>query len=214
VLPRVEELQSWVWRRHLASAANRVLAVGTPGSPGAQLAVLFVDIVGYTSRSKILSETELVQWLEYFETEASRLAVEMGGRIIKNIGDEVLLVAEDVSVATDLALELTRRGADDDDRFPAVRAGIAYGEVVSRLGDVYGPVVNIASRLTSVARPGTVLVDGGAYEALSGLVHDEADDPDESASAAYSFKRLRRLSVKGYSRLKAWAVRPVPLSGS
>jgi adenylate cyclase len=214
VLPRVEELQSWVWRRHLASAANRLMAVGTPGSPGAQLAVLFVDIVGYTSRSKTLSETELVQWLEYFETETARLAVETGGRIIKNIGDEVLLVAEDVSAATDLALELTRRGADGDDRFPAVRAGIAYGEVVNRLGDVYGPVVNIASRLTSVARPGSVLVDRGAYEALSGLVHDDAVDPDESASAAYSFKRLRRLSVKGYSRLKAWAVRPVPVSGS
>ena len=217
VLPRVDALQSYVWRRHLVSAGSRLLAVESPGSPVSELAVCFVDIVGYTSRSKALSEAELVEWLEHFEGVTLELVVEAGGRIIKNIGDEVLFVADDAATAVDVALEMTRRGADDDDPFPAVRAGIAYGGVVSRLGDVFGPVVNVAARLTSAARPGSVLVDRGAYEELSGLVHDDtddADDPDESASAAYSFKRLRRLSVKGYSRLKAWAVRPVPVSGS
>ncbi len=153
VLPRVDELQSWVWRRHLAGAANRMLAVGAAGET-AEMAVVFVDIVGYTSHSRTLSETELVQWLEAFESEAAQLAVERGGRIIKNIGDEVLIVADDPAAAADIALELTRRGADDDS-FPPVRAGLAYGDVVNRLGDVFGPVVNIASRLTSVARPGT-----------------------------------------------------------
>jgi adenylate cyclase len=206
VLPRVDELQSWVWRRHLASAANRLLSVGTPGST-AEMAIVFVDIVGYTSRSRTLSETELVQWLEAFETEAVRLTVERGGRIIKNIGDEVLLVADEPTTAVEIALELTRRGADEEDPFPQVRAGIAYGEVVNRLGDVFGSVVNIAARLTSVARPGTVLVDEGAYRALADGTHDE--DVDESSTAAYSFRRIRRLSVKGYSRLKAWTVRPV-----
>ena len=91
-----------------------------------------------------------------------------------------------------------------------MRAGLAYGDVVNRLGDVFGPVVNIASRLTSVARPGTVLVDEGAYRVLSGGA--DGEDDDESSTAAYSFRRLRRLSVKGYTRLRAWAVRPV--SGS
>jgi adenylate cyclase len=88
-----------------------------------------------------------------------------------------------------------------------VRAGVAYGEVVNRLGDVFGPVINVAARLTSVARPGTVLVDERAYRALSGETHDE--EVDESSTAAYSFRRIRRLSVKGYSRLRAWVVRPV-----
>ena len=206
VLPRVDELQSWVWRRHLAGAANRMLAVGAAGET-AEMAVVFVDIVGYTSHSRTLSETELVQWLEAFESDATQLAAELGGRVIKNIGDEVLIVADDPAAAAEIALELTRRGADDDDRFPPVRAGLAYGDVVNRLGDVFGPVVNIASRLTSVARPGTVLVDEGAYRSLSGQTHDE--DVDESSTAAYSFRRLRRLSVKGYSRLRAWAMRRV-----
>jgi adenylate cyclase len=209
VLPRVDELQSWVWRRHLAGAANRMLAAGAAGET-AEMAVVFVDIVGYTSRSRTLSETELAQWLESFESGAAQFAVERGGRIIKNIGDEVLVVADDVAAGADIALELTRRGADDDDEFPQVRAGLAYGDVVNRLGDVFGPVVNIASRLTSVARPGTVLIDEGAYRALSGAA-DDADDEgaDESSTAAYSFRRVRRLSVKGYSRLRAWALRPV-----
>ncbi len=209
VLPRVDALQTYVWRRHLLSAANRMLAVETPGSPVADLAVVFVDIVGYTSRTRTLSERELVEWLEYFEGETLGLVVDRGGRIIKNIGDEVLLVTDDVTAAADIALEMTRRGEVDEDRFPSVRAGIAYGPVVSRLGDVYGSTVNIAARLTSVARPGTVVVDRGAYEKLSGRKDDGDDDaPEQGDSAsAYSFRRLRRVSVKGFSRLHAWALR-------
>jgi adenylate cyclase len=211
VLPRVDALQSYVWRRHLASAASRMLAVETPGSPVVDLAVVFVDIVGYTSRSRTLSESELVEWLEYFEGETLGLVVDRGGRIIKNIGDEVLLVTDDVTAAAEIALEMTRRGQDEDDSFPSVRAGIAYGAVVNRLGDVFGPTVNIAARLTSVARPGTVVVDLGAYEALSGRAEgdDEAAET-RTADSAYSLRRLRRVSVKGYSRLHAWALRPHP----
>ncbi|WP_244930780.1 adenylate/guanylate cyclase domain-containing protein [Nocardioides sp. W7] len=197
VLPRVESLQSYVWRRHLASAASRTLAVGTVGtvgSPAAPLAVCFVDIVGYTSRSKALSETELVAWIEGFEDVVTGIVVDHGGRIIKNIGDEVLFVADDVAAAASMALEMTARGADPADDFPSVRAGLAYGDVVSRLGDVFGEVVNVAARLTSVARPGTVLVDRGAHEALDG-------DP------SYSFRHLRRTPVKGYARLQPWVLR-------
>jgi len=212
VLPRVDALQSYVWRRHLVSAGSRLLAVEAPGSPVSRMAVVFVDIVGYTSRSKTLSEAELVEWLEYFESETLGLVVDHGVRIIKNIGDEVLLVADDVSSAVEIALLMTARGRDDGDLFPAVRAGISYGDVVSRLGDVFGPTVNIAARLTSVARPGTVVVDRGAYEALTGRTHDEADDhddrPDTDSPAPYTFRRMRRVSVKGYPRLPAWAVRP------
>jgi adenylate cyclase len=205
VLPRVERLQSYIWRRHLASATSRMLAVDSPGSAVTQQAVCFVDIVGYTSRSKTLAEGELVDWLEHFEHEASGLVVDLGGRIIKTIGDEVLLVADDAAAAAEIALRMTERGADDQDRFPQVRAGMAHGDVVSRLGDVYGPVVNIAARLTTVARPGTVLVDRGAYEALSGGSTD--DGTDEADGSPYSFRRMRRTPVKGYARLQPWVLR-------
>ncbi|MCW2793628.1 MAG: adenylyl cyclase class-3/4/guanylyl cyclase [Nocardioides sp.] len=210
VLPRVESLQTYIWKRHLASAASRMYAVASAGSAAVPLAVCFVDIVGYTSRSKSLEEAELVAWLEQFENAATGLVVDHGGRIIKTIGDEVLFVADDPAAAAEIALLMAERGQDPDDTFPAVRAGLAYGEVVNRLGDVFGPVVNIAARLTSVARPGSVLVDAGAYEALSG--HSPADDRDEAresdpGSSAYRFRRMRRTSVKGYSRLQSWVLR-------
>jgi len=217
VLPRVEALQSYAWRRHLASATSRALAVeSAPVSPVRPLAVCFVDIVGYTSRSKALDEAELVEWLERFEDAATGVITDHGGRIIKTIGDEVLFVADEADEAAEAALEMTTRGADEEDRFPAVRAGIAYGEVVSRLGDVFGPTVNVAARLTSVARPGAVLVDRGCFEQLTGRTEDaeeggsgegEAGDESDGPASAYSLRRVRRVTVKDYPRLQPWVLR-------
>ncbi len=172
-------------------------SAGGTGGTVSSLAVCFVDIVGYTSRSKGLDQRGLVGWLEHFEAEATGIVVDHGGRIIKTIGDEVLFVADRAADAAEAALLMTERGADADHEFPAVRAGIAYGDVVSRLGDVFGPTVNIAARLTSVARPGTVLADRGCHEEL-------ADAP------AYTFRELRRTPVKGYARLHPWALRRAP----
>jgi len=193
VLPRVEHLHTYVWRRHLASVVSRGL-VGVAGGASSARAVCFVDIVGYTSRSKSLSEEELVEWLEEFEDVCTALVVERGGRVIKTLGDAVLFVADAVVDAALIALAITALGADDDSPFPRVRAGLAYGEVVSRLGDVFGPTVNIASRLTSIARPDALLVDESAAEALR-----EAE--------GFEVTRLRRTSVKGYSRLQPFVVR-------
>ena len=125
VLPRVEKLQTYIWRRHLASAANRLLAQAADEGPGttSTMAVGFVDIVGYTGQSKTLTDAELVEWVEYFEDEMTRTVVDLGGRVIKTIGDEVLFVADDPVAAAEVALIATERGADDDDRFPRVRAG-------------------------------------------------------------------------------------------
>jgi adenylate cyclase len=236
VLPRVEKLQSYIWRRHLEGAAGRLLshAADEVAATTSTMAVGFVDIVGYTSRSKALSDAELVEWVEYFENEVTRTVVDLGGRVIKTIGDEVLFVTDDAVAAAEVCLLVTERGEDDDDKFPRVRAGLAYGEVVSRLGDVYGPTVNIAARLTSVARPGSVLVDRGAYEILSGPVAEDSTDTTELPTAdesprlskildraadelaqispyttagEYWFRRLPRKSVKGYSRLEPWLMR-------
>jgi adenylate cyclase len=195
VMPRLETLQNYVWRQHLAKASRRMLTTDSLGSDVTQLAVAFVDIVGFTSRSKELTDAELVAWIEFFEAECSAVVQDHGGRVIKNIGDEVLFVADDAVAAAEVALVLTTRGTDDDHDFPSVRAGLAYGEVVARLGDVLGPTVNIASRLTSIARPGSVLVDDGAHDRLS------ADD------SPFRFRKVRRASVKGYERLQPWALR-------
>lgn len=196
VIPLVGQLQDYVWRRHLVAAAGRLLE--RPDSVDAPVeAVGFVDIVGYTSQSQHLDETGLLALVERFEDTASSTVVEHGGRLIKTIGDEVLFVADDPVAAVRVARELSERPAEDED-FPEVRAGVAYGAVYSRLGDVYGSTVNLASRLTSLARPGTVLVDGGAHEALL------ERDPDE---AEFRLRRIRRASVKGYHHVEAWRLK-------
>ena len=198
VLPSVESLQSYVWRRHLASAATHRVRDAAALEPGeAELTVCFIDIVGYTARSRGLEGSELVSWVEQFEQETTLLVVDHGGQVIKTIGDEILFTVGSPAAAVDIALALTARGTDEEDPFPAVRVGISHGPVVRRLGDVFGSTVNAAARLTSAARPGTVVVDLGVHEALGS--HDASD---------LRWRKLRRVPAKGFSHLDAWRVKP------
>lgn len=198
VLPLMRDLQDYVWRRHLASAAGRVVPHGQgdrdADSTGHTTTVGFVDIVGFTRNSRKLSGPELGELVERFEATTNELVASARGRIIKTIGDEVMWSADDPVAAARVALALSRRHAADE-TFPQVRAGVALGPVLSRLGDVFGETVNIASRLTSLARPGTVL----ANEALARLL-DEVED--------LTLRRVPPAHVKGYSRLESWVVRP------
>jgi len=198
VLPRVESLQSYVWRRHLASAANHLVSDAAALDHGeAELTVCFIDIVGYTAQSRRLEGSELAAWVEQFEQETTLLVVDHAGQVIKTIGDEILFTVTDPAAALEIALTLTARGDDPDDSFPAVRVGIAHGPVVRRLGDVFGSTVNAAARLTSAARPGTVVVNQGVHDAL---------EPVEDSELRW--RKLRRVSAKGFSHLDAWRVKP------
>ncbi len=204
VLPRVEALQTYVWRRHLASAAQHLLGdASTLSSAESQLSVCFVDIVGYTTQSRSLDGAQLVEWVDRFEQDTTTLVVDHGGQVIKTIGDEVLFTVADPAAAVEIALALAARGDDVDDPFPAVRAGIAHGAVVRRLGDVFGSTVNAASRLTSAARPGSVLVDAGVHDALTADAEDDA-----GAGPGWRWRRLRRVPAKGFDHLEAWRIRP------
>ena len=88
--------------------------------------------------------------------------------MVKTVGDEVLFVTLGAAPAGAIALDLVQ-AMGDDDFLPDVRVGMAFGPVVSRLGDVFGTTVNRASRLTAVARPGTVLVDDALAASLASL---------------------------------------------
>lgn len=205
VLPRVEALQTYVWRRHLASAAQHLLTDATAlGRTESLLSVCFVDIVGYTTQSRSLDGAELVAWVDRFEQDTTTLVVDHGGQVIKTIGDEVLFTVADPTAAVSIALALTARGEDPDDPFPSVRAGVAHGPVVRRLGDVFGSTVNAASRLTSAARPGTVVVDAGAHEALT------ASEDESLPWSTWRWRRIRRVSAKGFHHLEAWRVKASP----
>jgi adenylate cyclase len=193
VRPVLEEVMSYVWRRHALGAATRRLLSPTPENEGTVLGVGFADIVDYTRQSRSLRSEELARLVEEFESTALEVITEHRGRIIKTIGDEVLFVADTPADAAEIGLLLVERHVEDG-AFPQLRVGIAYGAVLARLGDVFGPVVNLAARLTSTARPGRVLVDRGMAEHLR-------DDE------RYRVRRTRRTTVKGYRRLEPWSLR-------
>jgi adenylate cyclase len=192
IVPLVEQLQNYTWRRQLAAYVARMAALGGAdvASGPARLAIGFADMSRFTSLTRKASEAELRTLLDAFETLATEIVGQHGGRIVKTIGDEVLFQADDPASAAEIALELLAAASQHED-LPEMRAGLALGEVVTRLGDVYGSTVNIASRLTSIARPGWVLVDRELHAALE-------DDP------RFRFKSRRPESVRGYHRLYSW----------
>jgi adenylate cyclase len=161
------------------------------------MAVGFADIVGFTRQSRRMSGDELAALVELFESTVSTSIAGHGGRVIKTIGDEVLYAADDVATAARIALELAE-GHELNEEFPDVRVGVAYGDVLSRMGDVFGEVVNIASRLTSLAKPGRVLLN----REMADLLRED----DE-----FRVRRSRTTAVKGYARLETWTLkRPKP----
>ena len=197
LLPRMRDMQHYVWRRHLAANADRLLSAAAPGDRR-QLAVGFADLVGYTSRSRGMGGRELGAMVEDFEAIAAEVIARHHGRVVKTVGDGVLFTASRPVDAVEIGLQLPEAW-DAEDR-PPLRVGAAYGPVLTRLGDVYSPVVNLASRLTSLARPSTVLVD---RELADGLREE----------SAYKVRPLRRVSVRGYDHLQPWLVRRRPQHG-
>ena len=194
ITPIIESVQNYIWRRHVLSAASRLLLAPPADDEGTVAAGIgFADIVGYTRQTRSLKQEELARLVDVFEARALAIVTAHDGRIIKTIGDEVLFAADHPADAAHIALELVEEHVRDED-FPQLRVGVAWGPVLSRLGDVFGPTVNIAARLTSVARPGSVLADKELAEAL----HDDH---------TFELRRARRTAVKGYRRLEPWRLR-------
>jgi adenylate cyclase len=191
LLPLLRQVQDYVWRRHLAANADRLLNTSGSGDRR-ELAVGFADLVGYTSRSRGMGGRELGAMVESFESIATEVIARHHGRVVKTVGDGVLFTAGSAADAAEIGLELPDVWISEER--PPLRVGAAYGAVLTRLGDVYSPVVNLASRLTSIARPGTLLVDRELADRLR-------DVP------GYRVRPLRRVSVRGYDHLQPWLVR-------
>lgn len=164
----LEELLVYTWRRQLAAAVGRIAAMDGDGSPSRQeLTVGFADLVSYSRLSQRLESRRLGALVQRFEGLAADVVTAGGGRVVKHIGDEVLFVTDEPVAAAVIGLSLSERMAVDD-LVPDVRVGLAHGDVLLSLGDVYGPTVNLASRLTGVAQPGTVITDPRTGLLLSG----------------------------------------------
>jgi len=191
-------LIGYIWRRHLAATAGRALADDRT-SPSTSLVVGFADLVGFTSLTRDVGEAELAGVVETFEALASDVIAEHSGRVVKTLGDEVMFTADEPGQGAEIALGLAERVEAAAD-VPEVRIGLACGPVLARLGDVYGEPVNIASRLTSIARPGSILAD---RELASALEDDQR----------FRLRRVPPRPVRGYALLHASRLRRAEPAG-
>ncbi|MCZ7528857.1 MAG: adenylate/guanylate cyclase domain-containing protein [Acidimicrobiia bacterium] len=165
-------LRAALWRRLARDDA--------PRSETRELAVGFVDLIGYTALSQELTRDELNDLLDRFEGLSYDIVAEHGGRFVKSIGDEVMFVSTDPVVATDIALSLVAATVADD-LIPSARAGVAFGPVLARDGDYYGPIVNLASRLVGAAKRGSVFASEDLQAAVTATPEPEEHDEPEGS---------------------------------
>jgi adenylate cyclase len=133
--------------------------------PGARLVTIaFADLVGFTRLGEVVAPEDLGQ-LSHRLADLARDVAGPPVRFIKTIGDEVMLVSPDPVALLEAVMDLVD-ATDRDDDFPTLRAGIATGMAVSRAGDWFGSPVNLASRVTGAARPGSILVSESTRDAI------------------------------------------------
>jgi adenylate cyclase len=164
--PAFDELLRYAWRRHLAVAVARAEPLQVDDeTPLATATVGFADLVGFTALSNELDEDAIGDLVEVFESRCHDVVTERRGRIIKSLGDSVLFVADTAADGVDIGLDIIAV-IGGDSRLPDVRVGIATGPVTLRLGDVFGPAVNLAARLVTVARRNRTIVDHATADLL------------------------------------------------
>jgi adenylate cyclase len=184
LMPHVTSLIDQLLRLHML-AAQRPLSDVLPDATGFEsqrLTVGFVDLVGSTALARQLSIGELGAALRQFEGVAFDAVAEHGGRVVKLIGDEVMFTSQDPAGACEIALDLIDAFRDHP-VLPPIRAGLAAGIVLTREGDCFGSVVNLAARAVKEAAPAEAVVD----QQLASLVSDR-----------YRFEALPTRTLKGF----------------
>ncbi|HEX7610121.1 MAG TPA: adenylate cyclase regulatory domain-containing protein [Solirubrobacteraceae bacterium] len=166
--PLVDPLISNLLTLHLRQATQSevISAMERSGGrlPGSrEVAICFADLVGFTRLGEEVPPEELghlAARLEALATDAAEPPV----RLVKTIGDAAMLASAEPGPLLEAALRLLDAADAEGADFPQLRAGAALGDALPRAGDWFGRPVNLASRITSVARPGALLVDRGVHE--------------------------------------------------
>lgn len=193
LLPMLLQVMDYVWRRHVqAEARARMAREHAEGDPDHRV-VGFADLVGFTALSQQIDAHELAAVVDRFESIAYDTVNRLGGRVVKMIGDEVLFSVPDEVSGMEIALTLAETYRDDDE-LSDVRVGLASGPVLQREADVFGPVVNRASRIVNIAFPGSVVVSAEIADAL-GEQHGVA------------FKSIGTRNLKDIGRLQLYVAR-------
>lgn len=200
LLETLESQVMFTFRRQLAAYAARagseVLHRDTDELFPLQRAVGFADLVQFTRLSQDLSGAQLADVVGRFEAAGRDIISVGGGRVVKTVGDEIMFLADTPEDGAQIAVTLAETISADPD-LPPVRVAFVWGSMFSRYGDVFGPSVNLAARMESVARPGTVLVDRDTAEAVAqalpgGFTASEGEGVDLHGIGAVTVHELTR----------------------
>jgi adenylate cyclase len=176
-------------RRDVIGVAD--LASGDIGGT-VELTVCFADLVEFTRLGEEIAAEELGMVAGRLEEMASAVA-EPPVRLVKTIGDAVMLISTEPEPMVAAALALIHAAEQEGQQFPWLRAGIASGPTLPQSGDYYGRAVNLASRITNVARPGSVVLDEATKDA---------------AGEAFSYSYVGERKLKGLDyRVKLFRAR-------
>ena len=199
-LLEISGLLDYLFRRQLVTVLTRRLTATHLRGPSEQAAaVIFADLVGFTTLTQQLEDDDLSLLVTRFQSLAFDLVARSGGRVVKTLGDEVMVVCEDIEAAIGVASALAKTYADDE-LLPDVRVGMAYGPVLAVQGDYFGPTVNLASRLVGIAGPGAVIISDEARRALG-------------TESRFQPTELRPRRLKGIGWTVCWVVEPSSFSG-
>ena len=162
------------------------LASGATGTQ--EVTAGFADLVDFTRLGEQLQPEELGRVTERLGTVVAGV-ISSPVRLVKMVGDAAMFVSPDGEAAMSAAIDLVAAAEAEGDEFPELRAGVAHGVALPRGGDWYGRPINMAARITGIARPGSVLASEAARDAAG-----EGFD--------YSFAGERRLKgIKGEVKL-------------
>ena len=207
LLPEATRALDLILRRNLVNTAYQQWDIDPlQAATTATLVVGFADVVGFTALARSVATTELIDAIATFEHEVIDLVTDRGGRVVKLIGDEVMFVIDDPATACRLALELAHRFGEGSP-VPPLRVGLAAGQVLTREGDFYGPVVNTASRLVELAEPAGVVVSENVKAAVVDDFSTEPLPPTRVKGYDEPILAYRLLTDRG-------PVRPAPPAGT
>jgi adenylate cyclase len=187
LLPLASPIMDAMHQRFLARSVEQDVVghmeIDLEGSPDLgrlRVAIAFADLAGYTRLTEELGDELAVDAVERFSAAVDTTLPD-DARVVKTIGDEVMIVSSDVAALAEWAVGFQRLVRDER---PLPRIGVHCGEVVYRDGDYYGREVNLAARVVARAAGGEVLVTRPVVSASGGHLH---------------FQRIGEVKLKGFN---------------
>ena len=185
--PVLGSTMEYVFERHLHELVRQAVLSQEEIESGQvqnaqEVAVGFVDLVGFTKLGERLDVGQIGE-LSGRLTELATSIAKSPVRLVKTIGDAAMLVSPSSHELLGAVVDLVE-AIEEDDALPSAKAGAAWGQAIPRGGDWYGSPVNLASRITDAARPGSVLVTQDLSEQA------ESDDYRYSNAGSKHFKGI------------------------